>query len=360
MSAKVLQSIRVAALAAAFVLFGLGPSSGVPLLGGGARPALAATTLKAQFFLPKGHPISKRLEAIYGEIEQATGGEIKIQSFYASELVPLRQALDGLAGGTLDLLVGPGNYYSGKIAIADFGIMPLNFRAYGDRSKAYYDKGMGDILDKVYGKIGVTVQAPFNYFTGEEVLVSKKVTVEKFEDLKGLKLRVAGGELIEMVKAMGAQPAFIAPPEMYTALQRGTVDGAIFPAHDLSLLKLSEVVGSVVGPDWLFSGPMMHLFKFNKRSWESLSPAVRAKVRDALQAAALRDDANAERELTALYRGAADQAGVRFITLPAPEVAKARVASVVGREAYLKYNEEQGHRDEARQVLSILDGLSGL
>jgi TRAP-type C4-dicarboxylate transport system substrate-binding protein len=350
----------VAALAAVFVLFGPGPTSRLPLLGGGAQPALAAKTLKAQFFLPKGHPIAKRLETIYGEIEKATGGEVKIQSFYASELVPLPQALDGLSRGTLDLLVGPGNYYSGKIAIADFGIMPLNFRSYADRSKAFYDKGLGDILAKVYGKIGVTVVAPYNYFIGEEVLVSKRTTVNKFEDLKGLKLRVAGGELIEMVKAMGAQPAFIAPPEMYTALQRGTVDGAIFPAHDLRLLKLSEVVGSVVGPDWLFSGPMMHLFKFNERSWEGLSGSEREQVRATLKAAALRDDANAEGELTGLYRDDAEKAGVRFITLPAAEIEKARAATRAGREAYLKYNQEQGNGAEARQVLSILDGLSGL
>lgn len=352
-----MRSVRFCLLTCALVLVAM-------LLAGGPAitppAAQAATTLKAQFFLPKGHPIAKRLEEIYGEIEKATGGEVQIQSFYASELVPLRQALDGLSKGTLDVLVGPGNYYSGRIALADFGIMPLNFRRYEDRSKAFYDEGVGDILDDAYGELGITVVAPYNYFIGEEVLVAKGTSVTRFDQLQGLKLRVAGGELIEVVKAMGAQPAFIAPPELYTALQRGTVDGAIFPAHDLRLLKLSEVVGSVVGPDWLFSGPMMHLFKFNEATWNGLSAATRRQIADVLKQAALRDDRNAEEELTALYRDSAIEAGVTFITLPPGEIDKARAASRAGREAYLEYNREQGHGAEAERILAILDRLSGL
>lgn len=326
----------------------------------GPHTALAATTIKAQFFLPKGHPISKRLEQIYGEIEQATGGEVKVQSFYASELVPLREALEGLSNGTLDLLVGPGAYYSGKIALADFGIMPLNFKSYADRSKAFYDEGIGEMLDTAYNKIGVTVQAPFNYFIGEEVLVRKGVTVNGYDDLKGLKLRVAGGELIELVKTMGAQPVFIPPPEVYTGLQRGTVDGAIFPAHDLRLLKLSEVSGTVVGPDYLFSGPMMHFFSFNKKTWDGLPVRVREQVHNALRKAAQRDDANAERELTTLYRADSERAGVKFITLPPSEIKKAKAATDAARAAYLQYNREQGNGAAAERILSILDRLSGL
>ena len=356
-----MRSIRPRALLGALLLAALLILAGIPATPLTApAPALAATTLKAQFFLPKGHPISKRLAQIYEEVDKTTGGEVKIEGFYASELVPLREALDGLSKGTLDLLVGPGNYYSGRIAIADFGIMPFNFKSYADRGKAFYDEGVGELMDRAYNRFGITVQAPFDYFIGEEVLLRKGVAVHGVADLKGLKLRVAGGELIELVKHFGAQPVFIAPPEVYTGLQRGTVDGAIFPAHDLRLLKLEEVSGSVVGPDYLFSGPMMHLFLFNKVSWEKLSPDLRGKVHAALKAAALRDDANAERELTALYRAAAEKAGVRFITLSAAEIAKAKPATDAARKAYLQYNREQGNGAEAERILGILDRLSGL
>ena len=79
-----------------------------------------------------------------------------------------------------------------------------------------------------------------------------------------------------------------------------------------------------------------------------------------LRQAALRDDRNAEEELTALYRDSARQAGVKFITLSPAEIDKGRAASRAGREAYLEYNREQGRGAEAERILSILDRLSGL
>lgn len=349
--------VRLWIVAGALLLAGL-LIGGAPLPLAGSPSAQAATTLKAQFFLPKGHPISKRLEQIYGEIEKATHGAVHIQSFYASELVPLRQALDGLSNGTLDLLVGPGNYYSGKIALADFGIMPLNFKSFSSRSEAFYTDGIGAMLDKVYGQVGVTVQAPFDYFIGEELLVRKGVTVNGYADLKGLKVRVAGGELVALVKAMGGEPVFIAPPEVYTGLQRGTVDAAIFPIHDLKPLRLQEVVGTAVGPDYLFSGPMMHFFMFNKATWNRLSPTVRREIHDTLRHAAQRDDANAHHQLDTPYRRSAKAAGIRFLTLPPDEVHKAQEATDAARAAYLKYNEDQGHGQQAHRILDILDRLA--
>jgi TRAP-type C4-dicarboxylate transport system substrate-binding protein len=342
-------------LAAVLAIAGLLP---LPLMG--PPPAQAATTLKAQFFLPKGHPVSKRLEQIYGEIASATGAEVKIQGYYASELVPLPQALDGLSKGTLDLLVGPGAYYSGKIALADFGIMPLNFKRYADRSKAFYDEGVGEMLDQAFGKFGVTVVAPYNYYIGEDILLRKGVKVQRYEDLKGLKIRVAGGELIELVKAMGAQPVFIAPPEMYTAFQRGTVDGAIFPHHDLVPLKLHEVVDTVLGPDFLFSGPMMHFFKFNKGSWSRLSERQREQVRAVLKQAALRDDEHAKAELDDRFKAMAEKQGVKFTRLSDADVRKASAATDKARAAFLQYNREQGNGEAAERILKILDRLSGL
>lgn len=322
--------------------------------------AAADATLKAQFFLPKGHPVSKRLADIYHEMEAAAGGVLKIQSFWAGELVPTPQALDGLRKGTLDVLVGPGNYYSGKIAIADIGIMPLNFKRPADRSKIFYATEVGTIIDRVFRKSQqVTIAGPFHYFIGEEWLVRKGARVGGVGDFKGQKVRVAGGELVELVRALGAKPVFIPPPEVYTGLQRGTIDAAIFPIHDLELLKLKEVVGEVVGPDFIFSGPMMHFFAFNLAKWDKLGGAVQGAIRDVLKKAAARDDASAARELEAPFRERSAAAGVTFITLSDADVKHAMDAVRVAREYYLTKNKEQGFGAEAEKILSILHDVAG-
>lgn len=335
------------------LLLALGPAWVTP------APA-AEVTLKAQFFLPKASPISKRLADIYREIEAATGGQVKVQAFWAGELVPTPQALDGLGKGALDLLVGPGNYYSGKIAIADIGIMPINFKRPADRSKVFYDTEVGAILDRVFRQSQkVTAVAPFTYFIGEEWLVRKGATVRGLDDFKGQKVRVAGGELVELVRALGAKPVFIPPPEVYTGLQRGTIDAAIFPIHDLEILKLKEVVGQSVGPDYLFSGPMMHLFKFNLATWDRLPAPVQARIREVLRKAAARDDARADAEIGAPFRERSTKAGVRFTTLSAADVRRAMEAVRVARDFYLTKSREQGFGAEAEKVLSILREVAG-
>jgi len=324
-----------------------------------AAPA-ADVTLKAQFFLPKGHPISKRLADIYHTLEAASGGMVKIQAFWAGELVPTPQALDGLRKGTLDILVGPGNYYSGKIAIADVGIMPLNFKRPADRSKIFYETEVGAILDRIFRKSQqVTIAGPFNYFIGEEWLLRKGAHVAGVGDFKGQKVRVAGGELVELVRALGAKPVFIPPPEVYTGLQRGTIDAAIFPIHDLQLLKLKEVVGQAVGPDCLFSGPMMHLFAFNLASWNKLGAVVQGKVRDTLRTEAARDDARTVTELDTPYREQATAAGTKFVTLSEADVTRAMDAVRVAREYYVTKNKEQGAGAEAEKILAILRDVAG-
>lgn len=343
------------AVLGALLAFALGTG-----LGWAPEAPAAEVALKAQFFLPKASPLSKRLADIYQEIEKASGGQVKIQAFWAGELVPTPQALDGLAKGTLDILVGPGNYYSGKIAIADIGIMPLNFKRAADRSKVFYETEVGALLDAVFRKaLKITVVGPFHYFIGEEWLIRKGVTVNRLDDLKGLKIRVAGGELVELVRALGAKPVFIPPPEVYTGLQRGTIDGAIFPIHDLEILKLKEVVGQSVGPDYLLSGPMMHLFKFNQASWQRIPADAQAKIREAIRRAAARDDATAIKDLETPYRERSKAAGVKFTTLSQADVDRAMEAVRIARDFYLTKNKEQGFGAEAEKILGILRQVAG-
>jgi TRAP-type transport system periplasmic protein len=69
-----------------------------------------------------------------------------------------------------------------------------------------------------------------------------KKPVRVLEDLAGLKLRVGTPILATMVKALGATPVNIAAPETYNALERGVVDGTIFPWESISSFNLAEVL----------------------------------------------------------------------------------------------------------------------
>ena len=86
-------------------------------------------------------------------------------------------------------------------------------------------------------------------------------------DLKGKKIRAAGNSSL-VAQAQGAVPAEIAPAEQYTALQRGTVDGIVYPFYCGVSYKLYEVVKYASWPP-MYVVSAHHLL-VNLDAWNSL------------------------------------------------------------------------------------------
>ncbi|MCW5886847.1 MAG: TRAP transporter substrate-binding protein DctP [Anaerolineales bacterium] len=61
-------------------------------------------------------------------------------------------------------------------------------------------------------------------------------------DFRGLRLREFSAEGIDFARAVGAVPVSLTAPEVYSALQRGVVDGVITSASTLTGLKWGEVL----------------------------------------------------------------------------------------------------------------------
>lgn len=97
--------------------------------------------------------------------------------------------------------------------------------------------------------------------------INKKV--HSLEDLKNLRIRTGGGKGVAALRALGAVPVVIAPPDVYTALERGTVDGAVFPWEALESFKVDEVTRYHTVAD-LWAGQFYVIM--NQKKWNSLPP----------------------------------------------------------------------------------------
>jgi len=108
--------------------------------------------------------------------------------------------------------------------------------------------------------------------------------IKSLDDLKGLKMRIPGfaGEVFAEV---GVNPTNIAPGELYTALERNTIDALewVGPALDLRL-------GFHQIADYYYTGwhePATELqFLINKRVWERLPADLQEILRVAMRTAA--------------------------------------------------------------------------
>jgi TRAP-type C4-dicarboxylate transport system substrate-binding protein len=104
-----------------------------------------------------------------------------------------------------------------------------------------------------------------------------KKSVRVLEDLAGLKIRSATPTTVAMVKALGATPVTIAAPEAYNALERGVVDGTIFPWEAVSSFKLYEVLRYHAVVD-LYATPLMTIM--NQQKYDGLPPDLRKVIDD--------------------------------------------------------------------------------
>ena len=113
---------------------------------------------------------------------------------------------------------------------------------------------------------------------GPGLIFTKDRPVLKLEDMKGLKFR-GHGTSAEVVKALGGTPIAKPMPETYEMLQKGVVDGAVYPLESNKGWKLGEVVRYCTAN---FSSAYTTSFfiVMNKDKWKSLPPNVQKTIEE--------------------------------------------------------------------------------
>ena len=111
-----------------------------------------------------------------------------------------------------------------------------------------------------------------------------KKKIETIADLKGLRMRIPGLGGKVLARA-GGNPILMSAGEVYTALERGTIDATewVGPLHDLRL-GLNRAASYYYYPGWHEPGTELELL-INKTRWNSLSVDLQQIVKQAAAAA---------------------------------------------------------------------------
>lgn len=104
--------------------------------------------------------------------------------------------------------------------------------------------------------------------------------VPSLTDLQGLSVRTAGPSLGDLIKSLNGQPVSLNFGEVYTALERGTVDCAVTGSSGGNAAKWTEVTTHIVSYplQWAVSG-----YYVNLGWWNKLDPQVRALMEKTFQ-----------------------------------------------------------------------------
>jgi TRAP-type mannitol/chloroaromatic compound transport system substrate-binding protein len=166
-------------------------------------------------------------------IGQMSGGRLQVQLLAAGELVPALQVFDAVYSGAAEMAHTASFYWAGKVKAASF-FTTVPFGLTPSEHAAWIEHGQGQALwDELYAPFGIK---PFMAGNSSFQMGGwLKKEIQGLGDLKGLKIRSAGlgGELFQR---LGAVTVSLGVPDIYPALQSGTIDGVEFlgPASDLA------------------------------------------------------------------------------------------------------------------------------
>ena len=231
---------------------------------------------------PPGFPVLQQgAERFADNIKVMSNDRLNIKVYAGGELIPPLQTFDAVSQGTVEMGHGSAYYWAGKVPEAQFfSTVPFGMTARG-MNAWLYDGGGLELWREVYKPFHV-IPFPLGN-TGVQMGGWFNKEINSLADIKGLKMRIPGLGGKVFAKA-GGNPILLAGSEVYTALERNTIDATewIGPYHD-QRLGLYRAAKHYYYPGWHEPGTVLEL-TVNERAWNTLPADLQAIVSNAAQA----------------------------------------------------------------------------
>ena len=205
---------------------------------------------------------------------ELSGGTLEIKVYAKNILVPAMQVFDATSAAQIDAFHSGVYYWKGKnSSFSIFGGMPLGLTS--EEMITWLKFGGGyELWREMYAK--------FNLYpliggtTGPQMGGWFKKEINSLDDLKGLKMRIPGlgGEVM---KRLGVNPVLLPAGEIYTSLERGTIDATEWVGPALDSMMGFAKAASYYYTGWHEPGSILEI-TFNKTRWEKLSDEHKAII----------------------------------------------------------------------------------
>ena len=252
---------------------------GFAVLAGAASPAKAEEiALRVADSFPEHHYVSQQLIVPWMErVEELTDGKVEFEYFPGEALAKSKDLLDAAKNQIADIVYAAPLYISDRLPLSSIVALP-GVPGNATEKSAAYQKLVDSHLAKaefarenVMPLMAVTVAGYEFNMNGPKI--------ESLDALKGKKMRSSGGLQEKTVEALGGIPVQIAAPEVYAALQRGTVDGTITPLASVQPYAFDEVLESITINGDLGTFPITYVM--NGDVWNGLPDDVKAAMHKA-------------------------------------------------------------------------------
>jgi len=212
-------------------------------------------------------------------VKEMSGGELVPQVFTGSVLLAPRANLQGIRDNVVQVAHHAAVYTPSELPVAN-AVQELGFN-YSDPLVAIFavadfsmhnETQLAEWKDKGVVYLGAYATPPYLLFCREPI--------RNLAELKGKRIRTAGSTVSLWVEAAGGIPVNVPSSEMYTGLERGTLDCASNAGNDLIDRSLWEVADytTLLPTGMYWSGPQWGV---NPGFWASLTTEQRKVMMDA-------------------------------------------------------------------------------
>lgn len=241
-------------------------------------PVAQARTLSyASASPPTETGINKALQWWGDELEKRTDGELKVNVHYMGSLVKLKDAVDGISAGVADAGYVIPAYSKARMPLhylATTGVGPGDQYVAVRAWQRMYEK-FPELQEELDRNNMVYLS---HYSIGPGVLLSVDEPYFTPEDFGGDKIRLASRwAKASSMENWNVTPVNLTFPDIYTALERGTVDGAQSYLNYVVPYRHHEIANHLVEPG---IGQQTNIVVMNKRVYESLSDEQQTVIED--------------------------------------------------------------------------------
>ena len=252
------------------------------LVGATSAHAQGKIVLRFSTAAPPPDFLSKSLERFKEEVDKAAPNQFDIRLHPGSSLFRQGTEVPAIQRGNLEMSTMTTFEVAQQIAEWGFFNRAFLFRDWDHAAKVMAGP-IGERYRKdVAEKMGIVILAP-TYLGTRQLNLRVKREVKTPADLKGVKLRMAGGpEWLLLGEALGVTPTPMAMPEVYLALKTGSIDGQENPLTIMNAAKFHEVTEQVVLTAHLVQ-PVFYALR--KETWDALSAEQKKVIQAASDAA---------------------------------------------------------------------------
>ncbi|WP_275286729.1 TRAP transporter substrate-binding protein [Halomonas elongata] len=196
------------------------------------------TTLRIAHVWPGGSMIDQELFQAWAQsVEEASQGRLEVEVYPGQTLTKSDKAYESTASGIADIGASAQGYTAGRFPLTQVVELPgvsASSRQGSCILQSLYDEGH---LDAEYAD----TRPLFLFTTGPGYLHTRNTPVETPDDLDGLRLRRPTPLVGDMFERLGAQAVGMPAPDVFTAMQRGVVDGLSFNWEGMKTFRLNEL-----------------------------------------------------------------------------------------------------------------------